>query len=551
MQGLELKLDGNETDLYLTIAPQEFVGDINVDVLLTYIDASEHRALFLIQDNLQSLVRSYQEAVKIDSSEKITQKVGQKRDAEVNFILAADDMQADVSITTAYGGKNPSLKSLVNLAKKANILRGLSKKRLAEICRQAKQQESGSVIEQTVAKGLPARHGRSSRLVPLVPNALERILRPQKSDGSRVDMRNLGDVLCTKAGSEILRRTAPTKGRSGFTVRGAALEPTAGEWVNFTPGEGASISPNDENLVLADVDGMPKFDDDTIWVDEVFVCNGVNVGSGNINYAGAVLVNGDVTEKMSIEAKGDVTINGFIESASIKAGGDIIITEGAMGKVNDTNTEYSALLQANGSIHIQHGQGLDIICGKSLTIGRQLAYSRINSGGGITVGPVDNPNGNLFACEIISQNCIIAGTIGAVSGSSLSIDFSSGFNSLVERKDSLEELLTQLRDNNIRHKERVNLIGGKSLPKELRDRFDQANDLLKSESNLLQWLQNKLEQLNKAKETYQKEINIIANKRMYPGVKVKLNNRTWRAEREYGKTKVEYADHQWHCEPLV
>src|SRR5690606_36488112 len=121
--------------------------------------------------------------------------------------------------------------------------------------------------------------------------------------------------------------------------------------------------------------------DQKMWVDDTFICKGVNVGSGNVNYDGAVLVNGDVTEKMQIIASGDVTINGFVESAYIQAGGDIIITEGAMGKVNDSATEYSTTLKAKGSIHVQHGQGLDISCNGSVTIGRQLAYSRITCKG--------------------------------------------------------------------------------------------------------------------------------------------------------------------------
>ncbi|MBN7827867.1 FapA family protein, partial [Bowmanella dokdonensis] len=140
---------------------------------------------------------------------------------------------------------------------------------------------------------------------------------------------------------------------------------------------------------------MPKFNSGDMWVDETFICKGVNVGTGNINYDGAVIVNGDVTEKMIITASGDVTINGFVESAIIQAGGDIIITQGAMGKQaeNDKN-EYSTKLSAQGSIHVQHGQGLEISCNGNVTVGKQLAHSNIICRGSVIVGPIDNPNGN-------------------------------------------------------------------------------------------------------------------------------------------------------------
>ena len=183
---------------------------------------------------------------------------------------------------------------------------------------------------------------------------------------------------------------------------------------------------------------------------------------------------------MNIVATGDVTINGFVESATINAGGDIIITEGAMGKVNDSNTVYSTVLKAKGSVHIQHGQGIDISCNGDVTIGRQLAYSRITCRGKVTVGPIAQPNGNIFACTIKSQNKVSAGTFGAVSGSNLSIDFSDGFNTLLERKDTLDELVRMLKQNYTRHNDRMVIINSKFVPEEMQHRVDEAKELFQN-----------------------------------------------------------------------
>ena len=286
-------------------------------------------------------------------------------------------------------------------------------------------------------------------------------------------------------------------------------------------------------------------------VDDTFTCNGVNVGTGHINYDGAVLVNGDVTEKTQIKAAGDVTVNGFVESAFIESGGDIIITEGAMGKVNDNSSDYTCKLVAAGSIHVQHGQGIDVQCSGSITVGRQLAYSRLRCGGGVTVGQLDKPMGNLFACEIISQDKVEAGTLGAVSGSTLKIDFSQGFNLLLERKDSLDDLVRQLRENNLKHKEKIDIIRNKRVPEELRAKVNDALELFNNESALLEWLELKAIEVKSAKEAYQRDIKLVANKRLYSGVSAKLNNRNWRSEREYDRAKVFYDAHQWVYEPIV
>lgn len=551
MNGVSLSLDKSNTYLEVNITPQDVSEKLDTKTLLELIEKSDYHEFFLFDENLQSVLNAFRKAIKTDSNEGITQRVAERRHAKIKYLIDETEMSAKLNITVAWGGTNPSLQALKARAKKVGIVRGLGVKRLQQIIKQVEQAQPGDICELLVAKGLPPRNGRSSKLLPLVPNALERILRPQTTSSSRVDMRNLGDVICIKADSEVLRRLPPTQGRAGYTITGVTLDAKGGEWLPFQPGEGTRISPQDDNLLLAAIAGMPKFRDERMWVDDVYICSGVNVGSGNVKYDGAVLVNGDVTEKMTIEASGDVTINGFVESATIKAGGDIIITEGAMGKVNETNTDYSTHLTAEGNVHVQHGQGLDIHCKGNVTIGRQLAYSHINCGGGVTVGPINNPNGNLFACEIETQDQVIAGTLGAVSGSSLSIDFSSGFNQLLERKDSLDDLLEQVKANNERHKNKMDLLKSKRMPPEMRERFEQALNLFNNEAQLLSWMQSKADSMRTCKETYQQDIKLVANKRLYPGVVVRLNNRTWRAEREYAKAKVFYEGHQWQYEPIT
>lgn len=551
MKGIELQLDDDNQYLDLIIHPAEVTGKLEKKSLFKLVADSQYNKFFLFEENVINAFDAYKEASKHNDDAAILQRIAERRDATIKYRIEDDEMTASLSITAAYGGKSPSSQKLQSEAKKIGIIKGLSSKRLTNMSRQAKRAAPGEIVEDLVAKGLPPKNGKSSKLQPLVPNALERILRPQSSGGSRVDMRNLGDVICVKVGTELLRRLPPTDGRNGFSVTGTVIDAKAGGWIKFRPGDGTELSDQDENLMIAAITGMPKFKNEKMWVDDTFICTGVNVGSGNIKYDGAVLVNGDVTEKMSIIAEGDVTINGFVESAYIQAGGDIIITEGAMGKVNDASTDYSTKLVSKGSIHVQHGQGLDVNCTGNVTVGRQLAYSRINCGGSVTVGPLDNPNGNLFACEIQSHDAVVAGTLGAVSGSNLSIDFSNGFNSLLERKDTLDDLLKTIKENNERHMDKMEIIRSKRIHADLKHKYKEAEDLIRNEIQLLQWLQMKAEMMKESKDNYQEDIKLIANKRLYPGVTVKLNNRTWRAEREYAKAKVFYEGHQWQYEPLL
>ena len=103
---------------------------------------------------------------------------------------------------------------------------------------------------------------------------------------------------------------------------------------------------------------------------DTYTSAGVNSSTGDIQFDGAVVVNGDVGEDREINASGNVTINGFVESAYIHSGGDIIISEGAIGKMHDEDCR----LVAGGSVYVHHAQGLNIQAGTDVNIGTQLAY---------------------------------------------------------------------------------------------------------------------------------------------------------------------------------
>jgi uncharacterized protein (DUF342 family) len=548
MEEITLKLDESGTYLSVHINPQELNGKIDIKTLQHAINNSEYAEFYIYDDAILTLLANLQTAIKSETSETVIERVGERRDDDIKCEIEDGQLSATMTITKGYAARPLTLEELIAEAKQQKIVRGISTKRIDALHQSYLAALNGQSVSDTIAKGLPPKTGRSSKLQPLVQNALDRILRPQASQHGRVDMRNLGDIICVKVGTELLRRLPPSKGRAGYTVTGEIISPKSGEWLKFRPGDGTVISDKDENLLLAEISGMPKFKDQKMWVDDTYICKGINVGTGNVTYDGAVLVNGVITEKMEVYASGDVTVNGFVESAIIHAGGDIIITEGAMGKVNDAGTEYSTTLRAKGSIHIQHGQGLDIKCDGGVTIGRQLAFSKVVCRKEMFVGPIDKPNGNLFACSIFSQNRVQAGTFGAVSGSNLTLDFSDGFNTLLARKDSLDELVRQIRQNCSRHSERMKLIRSKFIPEDLQDKVNAAQEMFENENQLMQWLEQKAIELAANKESYQQHIIVSANKRIYPGVVIKLNNRTWRAEREYGKASISFQGHQWQCD---
>ncbi|MBF7072939.1 DUF342 domain-containing protein [Glaciecola sp. MH2013] len=547
MKGVTLLANKGAKQLSATVDPLLFEGVLEPAALEKYVLSTEHKSFFMLPNAIAALCEKANKAKSSDSMEEQTAVIGEVRDAAISVSIADDQMSAELTIESPWAGKVPSYEGVLALVNQQGVVRGISKKRIISLINEAEQGSSGSEFKDVIAKGLVPRNGKDSYLKPLVPNALERILQPQDAGDNKVDMRNLGDILCVPAKTPVARRQNPGNGRDGFTVTGAPLSPDPGQWKDIKLGVNTIISPNDENLIIASVTGQPKFENDVMNVDDTFQTKGVNVGTGNINYDGAVLVNGDVTESMQIIAKGDVTINGFVESAVIRAGGDIIITEGAMGKMNEEDCQ----LIAKGSVFVQHGQGLNIVAGKSLNVRRQLAYSRVRCNGKVVIGDIDKPNGNLFASEIHCSSTLIAGTVGAVSGSSLTIDFSEGINLLNNRYDALLSALKQLRENNFDHEVKLRELHSQHIPNAMFNQLEKIDSAFESEKHLLNWLENIEDDMRKARDDYEKNAKVIANKELFHGVSVKMNKRNWRSEKEYKKSVIELKDGRWQYTPLV
>jgi uncharacterized protein (DUF342 family) len=547
MSGITFSTKSDTPDLTASVDPLLFEGSCNVQGIAALIANTEYYQYTLSAPAIETLSNLIEKAKNEGNMDTIEYVIGTEPESTVSIELASDNMSASMTVVANAEGKQPSYREVKSMLARKGITRGISKKRIQHLLNTALESEAGKEFSEVIAIGLPARDGRASRVIPLVPNALDRILRPQNKEDDKVDMRNLGEILCVSANQPVAKRGAPSDGRIGYTVTNKPLQPNKGDWKEVKLGANTKIADHDENLILSELAGQPKFENDVMTIDDTFVAKGVNVGTGNIDYEGAVIVNGDVTENMQIIAKGDVTINGFVESAFIKAGGDIIITQGATGKMN----EEDCRLIADGNIFIQHGQGLDIQVNKDLNVKRQLAYSRVVCKGNLYVGDPDNPTGNLFASKITAYGTIKAGSVGAVSGSSLEIDYSEGFNTLNSRLEAITDLLDSLVSTNANHEIKLSKINAKKFPPSLRKKLKKLDLVIGKERSLLTWLRKVQGDLEQAKTDYETNARIIANKELFPGVVVKLNKRIFRQKKETMKSRIVMVGVNWEYQPII
>ena len=544
-RGIRLKTQKNKRELILQVEPLLLDSPINAKAITKAVSASPFNKYFLVDKAISDACNDISMQLAQNNMEGLQYLIGVAKDAEVEVSITQENMCAELIITAAYAGLTPNVSKLKDILKSKGVVRGIGDKSIRQLLRIVLDSGPGMVRGRIVAKGLPPKNGKDSKVQPIVPNVLDRILAPKQED-EKIDMRDFGEIICVEKNAIVARRLAPSLGRSGFTVTGEVISSTSGEWKKIELGNNVIISPKDENIVLAKLTGLPKFANGKVSVDDVLVTRGVNVATGNITYAGAVIVNGDVTEKMRIQCDGDITVNGFVESAYIEAGGDIIITQGATGRIQDEDCQ----LIAKGNIYLAHGQGLHIKSGYNVNAAKQLAYSKITCHGDLVVGHVTNPQGKLFASSVESHGTVTAGHIGAVSGSELLIDFTVGFETLQKKLESMLALFKDLLAKNADHEIKISSINNrKDSDKQIALR-EKLNQELELERVFVNWLRINIEEVRSQLTQYENNIKVVAKRSLYNGVIVKLGKATLKVEKEYTHAKLLYEEASWLCQSI-
>ncbi len=545
MKGITITLSEDQRSVLVKLEPLIIETVVEPKMLYQTLIRSNYSGYFMLEQNIAEVCDVLDKALSENNMSDIEYIVATVKDAEVAFVTSQDKLSATMIISSPYKGKTPSVDDVILLAKKQGLTKGVSKKRISRLLKQIENASSGSVLTDEIAKGLPAKDGKNSKIEPLIQGALDRVLAPQALEDGSVDMRDLGDILCVGEHDAVAKRLPPTLGREGFGVDGSTLYPEPGKWLPFKLSKNCYEDKNDNNIARSKIAGQPVIQGSKVDVDNTFVSKGVNVATGNVKFDGAVIVNGDITEKMRVSARGDVTINGFVESAYIESGGDVVITQGASGKLNQSD----CTIIAGGNIFIQHGQGLTLNSQYDVIIGKQLAYSDVHCRGNMIVGDVRAPRGKLFASNIFCAKSVIAGHLGAISGSVLTIDYTDQFEELFNKSESLSDLLDDLAKKNADHEIKVSNIQNRKPDKS----FDKKLKLLKKELELervfINWLRiNKNEYKEKLQKFYV-EAKVVATQKIFPGVNIKLQNKHWAAKKETSACTIVFQDKNWEYQP--
>ncbi|MCG8315810.1 MAG: FapA family protein, partial [Pseudomonadales bacterium] len=190
-----------------------------------------------------------------------------------------------------------------------------------------------------------------------------------------------------------MRKEPATTGTPGKDVTGAEIKPVPGKDPGFAKNiQGAELSPQDPNVLIATIKGHPIFMKNGVCVDPVLHVDNVDINTGNIEFDGSLEVRGDVAAGMQINVTGDVIVKGVIERSLVYAGNDIVVRGGVFGDddaedIPETvNHQQKYLLYARGSIDASFVSTAAIKADGDIIVKQYIGNSLVIAGNSLSLG---------------------------------------------------------------------------------------------------------------------------------------------------------------------
>ncbi|WP_137223169.1 DUF342 domain-containing protein [Shewanella sp. MEBiC00475] len=466
--------------------------------------------------------------------------IAERKDGVVSISVSDNKMQASMTITSAWGGKEITLPDVLNTLKNQKIKMGLSKPKIMALMQRLSILPPGEVCEGIIACGKIAVNGENAILERKVALARERLLQPQEREDGSVDMRNLGALITVNPNDLLMIKTPATIGTPGFNVHGDVQQQTPGKDKPMEPGTGTSFHPKDPNKLIATVSGQPVENKKGMQVDDMLQIKDVDVRFGHVNFKGSILITGDVHEGMEVKATGDVTVMGFVESATIEAQGDVIISKGVIGRLIKEQ-ELSNHIKANGQICAQFVQYSNLDAQGNILVTKQLLHSHSTAGDSITVSDAQGRRGDLVGGIATASKGIRAITFGATAGTKTELFCAMHQGELKQQLKALDDSIKAMVVADLDLEARLRKLPPKTEWQNDAGMIEQVKMMLDQKKQMAEERIKEEQEyalLFNESEGYFDNYYIKAEKHIFINVELHVGNAFYRAQREHSTCAV-------------
>lgn len=406
-------------------------------------------------------------------------------DGAAELALSPDNMKAELTLhPPGEDGNPPTEESIKELIAQNNITDGINEKQLAKVLSILK---TGVYPDKPIpiAKGRPAVDGDDGKVKFLFRT--DTSLKPEEDEHGNVDYKNVSIIQSVVKGTRIAKLIPQTEGTSGKDILGNTLPCTAGTPATLPAGPNTAVKPDDENTLIAEIDGNVRFNGQVIEIFEGFTIPGdIDYSTGNIEYDKSVIIGGDIKSGFLVKCGGDLEVSGTIEDAHIEAGGHVL------GKLG-FNGHGKGIIECHGDVNLMFISNQTIRSQGNVIIAKEAINSTIYARGTVTVS---GTNLSIAGGIIVSRDGIVCHVVGNENGIHTLLEAGLDFH-LKESLDKEDNKLSDVLEN------RDKLLAT----------FKKLNQLAKAKKQLPKKEQYLYTKIKKSISDFENEIHIIEEKK--------------------------------------
>jgi uncharacterized protein (DUF342 family) len=361
---------------------------------------------------------------------------------------------------------------------------------------------------------------------------------PKMLANGKVDMHDLGQSITVQSGTLLMVKTPLYLGAPGKKITAELIDQKKGADKQFIVHKNVEIDPNNPLHMIATSHGIPIEHKGFIKIDDVMLLDNVNHRSGNVVYDGTVVITGDISESMRVNATGDITVMGVIESADVRCGGDLTATLPIIGHQLKTDKEFSCNIKCGGNLTGTIAQYAKLRVAKNITMTNQLMQCDTICKGTIKVHDTAQRKGSIIGGVTAAYNGVSTTVIGTAAGTRTTIKLLSQIKELEEDKKKyiheiqlIDEMINKLKA----HEQKLAINPAKATNKNVQKLLAFEKQQYRGENDRLQQLL--IITKHKLKKVYDGSV-LNAIKTLHSDTMVEFDSQHWHSDKEYGPSSV-------------
>lgn len=312
----------------------------------------------------------------------------------INHLISANRLRVYIRIELLDSQAEVKYEDIIDYLSEQGIIYGIKKESIANYCKNKEYSK-----ELVAAQGKDPIDGKDAEVIYDFDISGEKKFH-EKEDGT-IDFRNLNNVMNVSKDTVLCHMIPPQDGEDGIDIFGQEISYKRGRTASFNCGSNTYISQEGFQL-LASTDGCVEYKKGKVYVEDVYRANNVDNSTGNIDFIGNVIINGDVKAGFSLKAKGDIKIRGMVEGAFIESGGDVVISKGMNGMGKGS-------IHARGNVTSKYIENALIVSDKNI-YAEALINSEVKAGESIMLSGL---TATIIGGSCTAENMIYAKTIGS------------------------------------------------------------------------------------------------------------------------------------------